>query len=150
MSEARWPVNEFRPSGSAKSVVVDSVAGLVDHVVGLVLCVAEKLLGLASSFISLAFLLEPVVASEVSGGLLDAALCLIEILVHDVQLSVGVALRKVVLAVPARYIPQTLDPVCHVTRLGNSDPMLIASGLYISGGLIGLILLIIIIVLVLR
>jgi hypothetical protein len=55
-----------------------------------------------------------------------------------------------VLAVPARYLPQTLAPVCHVTRLGKNDLMLLASGLYISGGLIGLILLVIIIVLVLR
>jgi hypothetical protein len=34
--------------------------------------------------------------------------------------------------------------------LGNTDGMLLASGIYISGGLIGLILLIVIIVLILR
>jgi hypothetical protein len=41
-------------------------------------------------------------------------------------------------------------PVCGVTRSGNTVAMLLASGIYISGGLIGLILLIVIIVLVLR
>ena len=40
--------------------------------------------------------------------------------------------------------------VCGVTQLGNAITMLLASGIYISGGLIGLILLIVIIVLVLR
>jgi hypothetical protein len=41
-------------------------------------------------------------------------------------------------------------PVCGVAHLGNPVTMLLASGIYISGGLIGLILLIVIIVLVLR
>ena len=40
--------------------------------------------------------------------------------------------------------------VYRVTRLGNPGCMLLASGIYIGGGLIGLILLIVIIVLILR
>jgi hypothetical protein len=40
--------------------------------------------------------------------------------------------------------------VCRVTPMGNPRCMLLASGIYIGGGLIGLILLIVIIVLILR
>ncbi|MEP7203595.1 MAG: hypothetical protein ABI894_13355 [Ilumatobacteraceae bacterium] len=40
--------------------------------------------------------------------------------------------------------------VCDVTQLGNGVCMLLASGIFISGGLIGLVLLIVIIVLILR
>jgi hypothetical protein len=40
--------------------------------------------------------------------------------------------------------------VCRVRPMGNPGCMLIASGIYIGGGLIGLILLIVIIVLILR
>jgi hypothetical protein len=41
-------------------------------------------------------------------------------------------------------------PVCRVTPMGTPGCMLLASGIYIGGGLIGLILLIVIIVLILR
>jgi hypothetical protein len=40
--------------------------------------------------------------------------------------------------------------VCRVTPMGTPGCMLLASGIYIGGGLIGLILLIVIIVLILR
>ena len=40
--------------------------------------------------------------------------------------------------------------VCHQLTSGTTSIMLLASGIYISGGLIGLILLIVIIVLILR
>lgn len=41
-------------------------------------------------------------------------------------------------------------PVCRITPMGKPCCMLLASGIYIGGGLIGLILLIVIIVLILR
>jgi hypothetical protein len=40
--------------------------------------------------------------------------------------------------------------VCHHLEPGITEDMLLASGIYISGGLIGLVLLIVIIVLILR
>jgi hypothetical protein len=45
--------------------------------------------------------------------------------------------------------PQQIT-VCRVTPMGSPCCMLLASGIYIGGGLIGLILLIVIIVLILR
>jgi hypothetical protein len=52
--------------------------------------------------------------------------------------------------VPLATIRQTGIPVCDPHSMGTPHFMLLASGIYISGGLIGLVLLIVIIVLILR
>src|SRR3954454_18923139 len=74
------PAPPIRASGL--SVPVGAILHGIDHVIALVLGIFQVLLGLARTFVELALLLELVIIRQIACGLLDAALCLVEILVH--------------------------------------------------------------------